>query len=59
MRLPTSGTRTQQIWHREFLEELVAIDVPPSLVQAWIAGPALAVDIDVTDVSPDHPDLDR
>jgi hypothetical protein len=39
-----------KIWHREFLEELVAIGVPPSLVQAWITGPALAVDIDVTDV---------
>lgn len=37
-------------WHREFLEELVAIGVPPALVEAWITEPALAVEVDVTDV---------
>jgi hypothetical protein len=37
-------------WHREFLGELMAIGVPPSLGEAWITEPALAVEIDVTDV---------
>lgn len=37
-------------WHREFVAELVAIGVPPELGEAWITEPALAVDIDVTDV---------
>lgn len=37
-------------WHREFLGELVAIGVPASVGGAWITEPALAVDIDVTDV---------
>lgn len=37
-------------WQREFVEELVAIGVPPSLGEAWITEPALAVEIDVTDV---------
>lgn len=37
-------------WHREFLGELVAIGVPASVGEAWITEPALAVDIDVTDV---------
>jgi hypothetical protein len=39
-----------QAWHREFTGELVAIGVPPSLGEAWITEPALAVDIDITDV---------
>ena len=37
-------------WHREFVGELVAIGVPAELGEAWITEPALAVDIDVTDV---------
>ena len=37
-------------WHREFVEELVAIGVPADLCEAWITSPALAIDIDVTDV---------
>lgn len=36
-------------WHREFIEELVAIGVPASLGEAWITEPALAVEIRVTD----------
>lgn len=43
-------TRQSRAWHREFIGELVAIGVPPSLVEAWITEPALAVDIEVTDV---------
>lgn len=39
-----------KIWHREFVGELVAIGVPASVGEAWITEPALAVDIDVTDV---------
>ncbi|WHZ16279.1 MAG: hypothetical protein OJF52_003128 [Nitrospira sp.] len=37
-------------WHREFAGELVAIGVPADLCEAWITEPALAIDIDVTDV---------
>jgi pyridoxamine 5'-phosphate oxidase-like protein len=37
-------------WHRGFTGELVAIGVPPSLVEAFITEPALAVEIDVTAV---------
>lgn len=37
-------------WHRDFMGELRAIGVPPELSEAWIAEPALAVEIDVTDV---------
>lgn len=37
-------------WHREFVAELVAIGVPSELGEAWITEPALAVEIDVTDV---------
>ncbi|OQW31483.1 MAG: hypothetical protein A4E19_07670 [Nitrospira sp. SG-bin1] len=37
-------------WHREFVEELVAVGAPAQLVEAWITEPALAVDIEVTDV---------
>jgi hypothetical protein len=37
-------------WHRDFVEELVAIGVPAELGEAWITEPALAVDIEVTDV---------
>lgn len=37
-------------WHREFVAEIVAIGVPQETAEAWITGPALAVEIDVTDV---------
>lgn len=37
-------------WHRDFVGELVAIGVPPGMCEAWITEPALAVEIDVTDV---------
>ncbi len=37
-------------WHRDFVGELVAIGVPPDLCEAWITEPALAVEIDVTEV---------
>jgi hypothetical protein len=37
-------------WYHEFEGELVAIGVPASLAQALITGPALAVEIDVTEV---------
>jgi hypothetical protein len=40
----------KQHWHREFTAELVAIGVPAELCEAWITEPALAVDVDVTDV---------
>ena len=37
-------------WHKEFTEELVAVGIPPEVCEAWITEPALAVDIEVTDV---------
>ncbi len=37
-------------WHRDFAAELVAIGVPPDRCEAWITEPALAIEIDVTDV---------
>ncbi len=37
-------------WHREFTQELVAIGVPADMCDAWMTEPALAVEIDVTDV---------
>ena len=37
-------------WHRDFAGELIAIGVPPDLCEAWITEPALAIEIDVTDV---------
>ena len=37
-------------WHREFTQELVAIGVPAVLCEAWVTEPALAVEIDVTEV---------
>jgi hypothetical protein len=37
-------------WHQEFAGELIAIGVPGELPLAWITEPALAVEIDVTDV---------
>ncbi|MCE3224172.1 MAG: hypothetical protein K0S58_2352 [Nitrospira sp.] len=37
-------------WHRDFIQELVAIGVPADLCEAWITGPALAIEIDVTEV---------
>ncbi len=36
-------------WHREFVEELVAIGVPASLGEAWIIEPAVAVEVRVTE----------
>lgn len=41
---------SSKTWHREFVGELVAIGVPADLCEAWITEPALAIDIDVTDV---------
>ena len=41
---------SSQMWHREFTGELVAIGIPSGVCEAWITEPALAVDIDVTDV---------
>lgn len=37
-------------WHREFSQELLAIGFSPMLSEAWITEPALAADIEVTDV---------
>ena len=37
-------------WHREFVEEIVAIGVQAEVGEAWITEPTLAVEIDVTDV---------
>lgn len=37
-------------WHRDFVGELVAIGVPAGMCEAWITEPALAIEIDVTDV---------
>ncbi|WP_447983993.1 hypothetical protein [Nitrospira sp. Nam74] len=37
-------------WGHEFRGELIAIGVPAYLFDAWIRDPALAVEIDVTDV---------
>ena len=37
-------------WHRDFTQELIAIGVPAGLCEAWITEPALAVEIEVTDV---------
>jgi hypothetical protein len=49
---PANSREERQIaaWHREFVEELVAVGVPAEIGQAWITEPALAVDIDLTDV---------
>ena len=41
---------SSKTWHRDFIGELVAIGVPADLCEAWITEPALAIDIDVTDV---------
>jgi hypothetical protein len=43
-------TEQSRAWHLEFLEELIAIGVPRSLGEAWITEPALAVEVEVTDV---------
>ncbi|WP_447600408.1 hypothetical protein [Nitrospira sp. Nam80] len=43
-------TEQSRAWHLEFLEELVAIGVPRSVGEAWITEPALAVEVDVTEV---------
>ena len=37
-------------WHREFTGEAIAIGVPTHVCEAWITEPALAVDVEVTDV---------
>jgi hypothetical protein len=37
-------------WHRDFVGELIAIGVPTELAEAWITEPALAVEVDVTDL---------
>ena len=51
IRPASDGDRNStQHWHREFIAELVAIGVPAELCEAWITEPALAVDVDVTDV---------
>lgn len=39
-----------QAWHKEFTQELVAIGIPAGVCEAWITEPALAVEIEVTDV---------
>ncbi len=41
-------SQQSQAWQQEFVEELRAIGVPPSLGQALIIEPALAVDVQVT-----------
>lgn len=46
----TRDVEQSRAWHREFLGELVAIGVPPSLGEAWITEPAVAIEVDVTDV---------
>lgn len=43
-------TERSRAWHREFVQELVAIGVPPSLGEAWITEPAMAVEVNITDV---------
>lgn len=43
-------TEQSRAWHLEFLEELVAIGVPRSVGEAWITEPALALEVDVTEV---------
>jgi hypothetical protein len=37
-------------WHREFVQELLAIGVPKEVGEGLITTPAVAVDIEVTDV---------
>lgn len=37
-------------WYREFTGELVAVGVPAEMCEALITAPALAIDIEVTDV---------
>ena len=37
-------------WQREFAEELAAIGVPADMCEAWITAPALAVEVEVTEV---------
>lgn len=41
---------TSARWQKDFAGELLAVGVPPRLCEAWITQPALAIDIDVTDV---------
>ncbi len=51
VRPATQGDREHSAnWHREFTAEIVAIGVPAELCEAWITQPALAVEVDVTDV---------
>ncbi len=52
-RIRPATARDQQAivdWQREFVGELVAVGVPAELGDAWITGPAVAVEVDVTDV---------
>ncbi len=48
------STRQEQTyrrnWKREFVGEIGAVGVPAELGEAWITEPALAVEIEVTDV---------
>lgn len=37
-------------WRREFTGEVVAIGIPAEVCEAWVTEPALAVEVDVTDV---------
>jgi hypothetical protein len=37
-------------WHRDFTQELVAIGVPSGMCEAWMTEPALAIEVDVTEV---------
>ena len=41
---------SKEHWQRAFMAELLAIGVPASLCEAWITEPALAIDVDVSDV---------
>lgn len=51
MRPATASDRARsRTWHREFSAELIAIGVPAGVCEAWITEPALALDIEVTDV---------
>jgi hypothetical protein len=39
-----------QTWHREFVQELLAIGVPIEVGEALVTKPVMAIDIEVTDV---------
>jgi hypothetical protein len=46
----TQDRAKSQAWHKEFTEELVAVGIPSEMCEAWITEPALAIDVEVTDV---------